>query len=447
MISVISVAKILTSERVTEFDVLIVGGGPAGSSAAIRLASKGARVLLVEREKFPRAKLCGEFISPECLGQFEQLGVAERMRAAGGSGVRDTVFYARGGRGVAVPSAWFGGAGGGAALGLSRAEMDERLLARAREVGVEVLEEAEVVGVLTGDGGRVAGVRVRTGGGGDVGDSNVGGVRRKEREFRALVTIDATGRARVVARCAEREIKNRDAGSKKSLSSGTKRTARKRATLVAFKAHVEGARGGDGVCEIYFYRGGYGGLSPVEGGRSNLCFIASAQDVRALGGDAGRVVREVLMENARARVALEGARVCSAWLSVALESFGRRELVPREGLIAAGDAASFIDPFTGSGMLMALENGELVAEAISRRLPRLREACVAGEMGGSDIFAALAGEYETLYEEKFGARLRVCSWLRRAAFAPSFVSESVVGALGASGRVRRAVARATRHTA
>jgi len=62
-----------------DYDVIIAGGGPAGASAAIHLATGGARVLLVEQKKFPRAKLCGEFISPECTPHFERLGVADQM--------------------------------------------------------------------------------------------------------------------------------------------------------------------------------------------------------------------------------------------------------------------------------------------------------------------------------------------------------------------------------
>lgn len=420
------------------YDVVIVGGGPAGSSAAIRLAGAGGRVLLVEQKKFPRAKLCGEFISPECLRHFARLGVLEELRAAGPCEVAETVFYTRRGRSVSVPSAWFGSGpiaklNGGMALGLSRAEMDECLLERARAVGVEVLEEAQAVGLLTNDLGRVEGVRLRMSSQRNHHHSNTSqNDDTKTLAVRALVTIDATGRAHALTRYVER---SRIAKEKSHLKQPS---LKKRAPLVAFKAHLENVRAQAGACEIYFYHGGYGGLSPVESGRSNVCFIASARDVRACGGDAWRVMREVVQTNERARFALEGVRLDSEWLCVALEGFGRRELVPADGLIAVGDAASFIDPFTGSGILMALESGQLAAETIARWLP------VAPQEGAD--FAVLEHLYRAKYDERFNGRLRLCKWLRRAAFAPQIIAETLILTLGASARGRRHLARATRQT-
>jgi flavin-dependent dehydrogenase len=389
------------------YDAVIVGGGPAGTSAAIHLAMRGARVLLAEQKKFPRAKLCGEFISPECLEHFERLGVMERMLEAEGAELTETRFYSRSGRSVNVPSEWFGAARRGA-LGLSRAEMDARLMARAREAGVEVLEEAQGTGLLF-EGKRVQGVSLKTGG--------------QVLEACALVAVDATGRGRALARRVERERTN------------NARALIRRPSLVAFKAHLENARGADGHCEIYFYRGGYGGLSRVENGLSNLCFIASARDVRACGNDAERVMREVLMKNRRAAQTLAGARAPAGWLAVALEGFGLRSLVPATGLLSIGDAASFIDPFTGSGMLMALESGELAAQAIARHLTALRQDAGA--------FNEAAADYRELYQKTFGARLRVCAWMRRAAFVPR-LAETLIFALGASVPARRYLARSTR---
>ena len=411
------------AEKANDYDVLVVGGGPAGASAAIRLATTGARVLVAEQKQFPRAKLCGEFISPECAAHFAALGVLASLHAAGATQVTRTDFYTRGGRKVSVPSAWFGHADDGVgarevcALGLSRAEMDNRLLVRAREAGAEVWQDAQARGVLF-EAGRVRGVELQRDG--------------ETYTVRAAITLDATGRTRALARRIARA--QRDNGH----AAHDDHATHARASLVAFKAHLDNTRLADGACEIYFYRGGYGGLSRVEGGLANLCFIVTARDVRARGSDAARVMREVVLTNRRAAETLSDARVHSEWLAVALESFGRAKLVPADGLLTVGDAAAFIDPFTGSGMLMALEGGALAAEVVTQALPALRN--------DENSFRALAADYRTQYRARFGARLRVCSLLRRAAFAPATITETAARALGVSTRLRRTLARATRNT-
>jgi flavin-dependent dehydrogenase len=205
---------------------------------------------------------------------------------------------------------------------------------------------------------------------------------------------------------------------------------------VAFKAHLEDARLAPGACEIYFYRGGYGGLSSIENGRSNLCFIAAARDVRACAADPERVMREIVCQNARAAQTLERARARSAWLAVTLESFGRHQIAPAKGLLTIGDAASFIDPFTGSGMLMALESGELAAGVIADHLDAVRDGCGLEE---------LSKQYRAAYEKRFDSRLRICSLMRRAAFVPG-LAELAIRFFRTSDRLRQFVTRSTRGT-
>ncbi|MEP6718684.1 MAG: NAD(P)/FAD-dependent oxidoreductase [bacterium] len=394
----------MTNRCPDTFDVAIAGAGPAGTSAAIRLALNGIRVLLVEEKKFPRAKLCGEFISPECIAHFQQLGVLDQMLSAGATSLRETVFYSARDYKVAVPSEWF--TSGATALGLSRSEMDHRLLERAKATGVMVLEDTQAAGLLFADE-LVCGMKVKTADG--------------LREFRSQITIDATGRSRALARHLEREQH--------------RPTIKRKRGLVAFKAHLENARVAPGACEIYLYKGGYGGLSEIEHGLSNLCFIVSADDVRSLNSDPDRVLREVVMQNSRAAKTLEQARLHSAWLSVALDGFGRKALMPANGLLTIGDAAGFIDPFTGGGMLMALESGFVVAETIKAHL---------GPAADAQTIRLVAKEYEREYTRTFDSRLRVSGLLRRAAFIPHLADAAIL-LFGASAYLRRKLARATRH--
>jgi flavin-dependent dehydrogenase len=380
-----------------QYDVIIAGAGPAGSSAAIQLATGGLNVLLVEQKKFPRPKLCGEFISPECQAHFQKLGVARAILCSEPASITETVFYSNRGHHVTVPSSWFGPR---VALGLSRAVMDELLLRRATEVGVTVIENANVVGPVINDEA-TCGIKIRVG--------------STEQAYLSPLTIDATGRSRILARKVNQFHKQKP-------------------KLVAFKAHFQNTRVAPGACEIYFYPGGYGGLSSIEGGASNLCFIVGAEQVKRCQSDPERVMREFVMKNARAYHTLDPASTNSEWLSASWDHFGRQSPAPAKGLLAIGDAAAFIDPFTGSGMLMAFESGELAAETIlSHRTNESTEA-------------ALAADYIERYRNRFGSRLRICSLLRRAAFN-SRLTELGVAIFGTSERFRNRVARATRSPA
>jgi flavin-dependent dehydrogenase len=381
-----------------KFDVIIAGGGPAGTSAAIHLARGGVRVLLVEQKKFPRAKLCGEFISPECQSHFQALGVAEAITHSEPAIIERTVFYSSRGHHVTVPSRWFKGSD---ALGLSRAAMDDLLLRRALDCGVDVLQGANITEPIIDEDG-VHGVKLK--------------IEGREQQYRAPLTIDATGRARILT---------------KKLQSGEPKS---KAKLVAFKAHFRNTRIAPNTCEIYFYPDGYGGLSTVEREVSNLCFIISAAQVKRHGSDPETVMRQMLMKNRRAAYALGHAEQESEWLSASWERFGRRRPNPARGLFAIGDSAAFIDPFTGSGMLMAFESGQLVAEIIVGHREQLERR---------DGLTALGNEYTAKYIQKFDSRLRLCRWLRRATFKPRLAGLGIA-ICGASERLRNRIARATR---
>jgi flavin-dependent dehydrogenase len=277
--------------------ILIAGAGPAGSSLSIRLAQLGYEVTLLEREHCPRQKLCGEFISPECFAHFETLGVLDQMLDSGGDRVLETRFYETGGKSVAVPTKWFGL--GDFALSLSRAEMDHRLLKRARDVGVRVLEGTMIIGVEYVDGA-VRSVKTRA----ESGTSDIA----------ADFFVDATGRSRVLSKFVAKG------------DGGIQKTAKP--SLVGFKTHLKSADLPKGSCEIYSFAGGYAGLSHVEGDVSNICFLINSATVRAIGSDPGDIVERVVRRNRRADTTLREASAVRDWLAVAIDSFGTRTPAP-----------------------------------------------------------------------------------------------------------------------
>ncbi len=423
--------KSKTENRNTK--IVVVGAGTSGASLSIRLARENFAVCLIERERFPRHKLCGEFISPECFRHFQDLNVLDALLKAGGERISQTIFYATGGKSVAVPSKWFG-ADLRDALSLSRAEMDFRLLERAKKVGVEVLEDTSAVGILF-ENDKIQGVKIKT-------------LNGATREVCADLFVDATGRASVLAKLAEKEFHRRDAGimSRTNYKAGKFQISNSKNEklktgkliqnskykvqnrLVGFKTHLKDVSLERGACEIYFFRGGYGGLSYVESNRANHCFLMRADVVKEFTGDANKIVEQVIFQNKRARETMKDATQVFDWLAVSVDGFGAKNLNPAPNLFTVGDAAAFIDPFTGSGMLTALESAEILAETIAEN---------------SSAPAKIAEIYKRLHGEKFQKRLRVCSLLRRAAFAPNFARLAIT-ALSASARAREILARATR---
>ncbi len=380
------------------YDVAIVGAGPAGSSAAIRLASGGLSVLLLEKAKFPREKLCGEFISPECLSHFEELGVLDEMLSAGGTQLKETVFYGRNGNSVSIKSSWFSDAKS-AALSLSRGEMDLRLLNRARAVGVDVREETSVSGLLT-ENTKTIGLKIK-------------GKPGTDTELFANITIDATGRNRVLARRFDPD------------------EPRRAAKYVAFKTHLRGCPSRQRQpARSTLTRAVTAAAIESRTNSTISAFIASATLTKRLGSDPERVMREMVCANSRAADVLRDAVIAKPWIAVPVQGFGRSTLVPAEGLITVGDAAAFIDPFTGSGMLMALESGRIASEAIL----------------ASTGFSELIVKYQNAYSAAFDRRLRVCSMIRHVAFVP-FLAESTISLLSFSTALRRRLARATRFNA
>jgi len=380
--------------RKESLPIVIAGAGPAGSTLAIRLRQLDLPVVLIERFRFPREKLCGEFISPECLEHFRELDCLDSILEAGGDRISETRFYEVGGRSIIVPSKWF--TGSGFAVSLSRARMDQILLEKARACGTDIREETSVTGLVL-NGNKAAGVKVRSADGSST-------------EINADLVVDATGRGRVLAGSIEKE-----------------RLSSPRAKFVGFKAHFNSINMPRGVCEIYAFKGGYAGLSHIENGLANLCFLSKASLLRSFSGP-DAIVEHLRSINIRAAETLNSASRIEDWHAVSVPRFGSNDPLKTAGLLTVGDSAAFADPFTGSGMLMAMESARLLADVISRH--------------GLDHLC-LNKQYQDSLRKHFSSRLKTSGIIRSVAYEP-LLSTPVVRLLSLSERLRILLARQTR---
>ncbi|MEN3335336.1 MAG: hypothetical protein V7641_4701 [Blastocatellia bacterium] len=389
----------------TEYDAIIIGGGPAGTSAAITLAGRGLGVLLLEEKRMPRAKLCGEFITPESFPTLERLGVMSAMLAAGAQRLTQLSLVVASGKRVQTPMAAMSDVAEWA-MSLSRARFDQILFNQARAVGADCREGMAVKQCLIVDG-RARGVEALS-----LADGKM--VR-----YSAPLIVDASGRS-------SRLMVNRE----------ERRAGVRGSRLYGLKAHLANVEGINEQVELYFFPQGYGGLSLVEDDLVNLCFIAGERTFRAAGGDPQKIVEQTVMHNALARQRLRGAEVVGKWHSVGPLAFGYRRL-SQSGILAVGDASGMIDPFTGTGIQIALRTGELAAQAITEAMSEDAAAQPAS------LFDRALSHYAEAYAREFGSRLKVAGWLRRVALSPA-IAGPMASLLAISPGLTRRVLRATR---
>jgi flavin-dependent dehydrogenase len=303
------------------------------------------------------------------------------------------------------------------AMSLSRARFDQILFNRAREAGAECLEGVAVRGCVLDDAemGRVDAFLLKEG---------------KRVTFEAPTIIDASGR-----------------NSRMMVGRHERVAGRRGSRLFALKAHFRGIRGLDNRVELFFFPQGYGGLSIVEDDLVNLCFIVGERALREAAGNPSKVVDSTLMNNPVASERLRASKIEGKWYSAGPLAFGRRRLA-REGVIAIGDASGMIDPFTGTGLQIALRTGEMAAQAIVETLGDRQSATIGGDgvrrrQWRSSSLESVLACYARLYKQEFHNRMRVAGLLRTAAFSPATAS-IVAGVLARMPGLTNMVFRATR---
>jgi menaquinone-9 beta-reductase len=350
----------VTAARV---DVVVVGAGPAGSAAAILLAERGWSVTLLDKAAFPRPKICGEYLSPEAARVLDRLGALKAVDAAGAQplhGMRivapdGTVLdgtYPTGGR-------WRGYRDH--ALAIRREIFDRVLLERARALPVDVRERHRVTGLIR-EGAAVAGVHAEAPDGSPV-------------DVRGRLVVGADGRASVVAHAL-----------------GLLRPHRlKRLALIRHVSGIEdlGDRG-----EIHVDPPDYCILNPVAPGIVNLGLVVPLAHARPFSGRLETFFAARLKQLRRVPARIQGMRPQGPLM--AMGPLAYRVAEPHvAGVMLAGDAAGFYDPFTGEGLYTALRSAEMLAEVAHAAL------------SAGDLSAVALAAYSRARREAFRDKARV----------------------------------------
>lgn len=373
-----------------KFDVAIVGSGIGGACAAISLASSGAKVLLLEAGRFPRHKVCGEFLSPESKAVFSRLGVLDKLHEAGALPVQTARIVARGGRALAFPLPQ-------SALALSRFRLDNILAVAAQNAAARLLTRTRVRALEEGtEGWRVASARG---------------------EFWARAVINSAGR---------------NSARLQNAPQSTLERAERREKYIGLKAHFSGAGFPAGAVELHIWRGGYCGLVQVEEGMLNVCLLASYE---SLAGRSPQEFWEWLQKYLPAlRARTGGAKQQTLWKATGNIGFGAAAPVAGN-LWNCGDAAGFIHPLASDGMAMAARSGELAAAILK---PWLRGEIP--EDTAREVYAAA-------WRREFNSRLRWASRFQKLLVGSRLLSWPFFPVLACMPQLTQFAVRATRGSA
>ena len=317
-------------------DAVVIGGGPAGSTTALLLAKAGWRVVLIERKRFPRRKVCGEYLSVTNWPLLGALGVAAAFEQLAGPDVTEIgLFVGRWDLRSRLPRPSFYHGAWGRALG--REHLDTLLLSAAMRAGVDVRQPADCLHVTRESGGHLVHVRTLAGPESDI--------------IRTPILIAANG--------------SWESGPFESQQLPARGAAH---DLFGFKAHFSASGLEAGLMPLLCFPGGYGGLVHCDNGRTSLsCCVR--RDVlqqlnRGSGKTAGEAVFEHILGTTRAvRDVLEDCQPEEAWLAAGPIRPGIRSCYA-DGVYFVGNAAGEAHPAVAEGISMAMQSGWLLAQEL-----------------------------------------------------------------------------------
>lgn len=393
----------------SEFDCIVVGGGPGGSAAASYLAIQGKKVLLVEKGVWPRDKICGDAVGGKSLSHVSALGVKARLESTPHFRVTGIVFSSPNGSEVTVPLPEEDVARLEAGYSLPRQQFDWLLFDRATELVIEnggsVMQGTTVTEVYS-EGDKITGIQV-----------GIGGKRGEKMNFYAPWTIGAGGDRCPVARKIVKEMAGQELIEKMHYCGGYRE----------YWDGVKGCEGDSGNIEIHFVEGiipGYFWLFPLGGGKVNVgsglvfgLMDKKKKKLKALQAD-------VIANHPAFKERFADAKMIKGTGKGWQLPFGSprkgRKNQPRKayasGALLIGDAASLVDPFSGEGVGNALVSGEIAARHVIENK--------GGQEYQDELWNALGPELSNSFKmQKMSQRKWLLNWFVKKASKKPVIQE------------------------
>ncbi len=302
-------------KRTTCIDVIIIGGGLAGLVSAIHLSKQGIQVLVIEKNTYPKHKVCGEYISNEVLPYLQSLGVdplklgAKKINRFMLSTPNNKVIETK------LPLGGFG---------ISRYTLDHALAQKAIESGAEILQDTVVDVQFLNDQFEIS--------------------TKANSNYKAKIVIGAHGKRSIV-----------DVGLNRNF-------IKNKSPLLAVKMHLKG-NFPDDLVALHNFRGGYCGLSKVENNYINACYIADFKSFQQY-KNIQNFQEEVLYKNRYLKDVFENSEsVFSKPLTISQLSFSSKNPVEQH-ILMCGDSAGMIHPLSGNGMSMAIRSAQMISQIL-----------------------------------------------------------------------------------